>query len=46
MLQRSHGSPKQVRRDKNIRRWTLWLSLGAAIGKFVQVVFSFLHSSK
>jgi len=46
MAQRHYKSQKQKHRDKNIKTWTLWLSLGAAIGKFVQVVFSFFHGSK
>ncbi len=29
-----------------IRKLTLWFSLGAAIGKFIQVVISFFHGDK
>ncbi len=45
MGQRRHRSPRQKHSDR-IKEVTLWLSLGAAIGKFVQAVISFFHCDK
>ena len=36
-----HRSPKQ--KHTAIERWTPWLGLGIAIGKFIEVVISFFH---
>ncbi len=30
---------------RKLERWRLWLSLGAAIGRFVQMVISFFHGT-
>jgi len=46
MVQHRHRSPNQGRRDRAIKAWTLWLSLGAAIVRFVQVATSFFRGDK
>jgi hypothetical protein len=45
MGQGRHRSPKPKHSDR-IKEVTLWLSLGAAIVKFVQAALSFFHGDK
>jgi hypothetical protein len=46
MAQRRRTGPKQKHNDRTIKRWTLWLSLGAAIAKLLQVAISFFHDNR
>ena len=40
---RHHTSPKEKHTDNDIGRWTTWLGLGIAVGKFIQVAISFFY---